>query len=205
MEPLLLITSLLLANGMNGDIPGRGGVNPGDDDDAAILTLHAYQSQPGWNETGHCFLSVKNIKSSTITVGHQNLSSNNKLSIGTWPTSYHYGIHYNYENYDNGGWKSRPCATLSVTITDLGVSALNTILHNSSYNTWTISNTCASFASYVWNQLIPSTYYQVTVSWQPSVVYSSITSISGYSTTSVIPNNSNVGYVSASDTFVSIP
>ena len=170
------------------------------DDIVARLTIHAYQTVG--STPGHCFLSVKNKTSSSLSVGHLTLYGGQSLSVGTWDNNWHTGLFYNYENYDNGGWKNANCARVSIDITDIELLSLSAQLQNPSNNSYSNTNTCASFASRVWNVLATSSM-QITNSHWPDDIYDSIMLKSGHSTSSLIPSNSNVGYVQGSS-FISI-
>lgn len=147
------------------------------DDIVARLTIHAYQAVG--STPGHCFLSVKNKTSSSLSVGHLTLYGGQSLSVGTWESSLHNGLFYNYENYANWGWQSSNCARVSIDITDIELLALSSQLQSPSNNSYSGSNTSASFASRVWNVVAVSSM-QITNSHWPNDIYDSIMLKSGH-------------------------
>lgn len=102
--------------------------------------------------SGHSFIVVKNISSSTITVGHMPVSAGDSVTIGTYGNrNAHKGIWYNIEGY--GGIKGTSYE-LACALTSTDLYSVNTVINNN--DKWTVTNNCSYFAKTVWNTAYPS-------------------------------------------------
>ena len=66
----------------------------------AIMRIFAINDggRSSFNTSGHAFLSIKNISSSTITVGGLSVGSGKTVTVGTWGNkNEHTGLWYNLE------------------------------------------------------------------------------------------------------------
>lgn len=209
-ELLLAAAASILGVGQNAESPDRGEVPL--EDDVAILTINAYQGGDSWIGSsgefnfGHVFLTVDNITTGTLTLGHRNLYFGDSITIGTWFgffQGYHSGLYYGFERTNTSGtWKNAPCRRLSTVLTESEFEALSIQLTIPTNNNWTIFNTCANFAIRLWNLVVPSSSLLFSDTSYPNDLYTAIGTKTGYQTTSYIPWNINVGYVNDYNTFI---
>ncbi|WP_257571178.1 Ig domain-containing protein [Streptomyces sp. NP160] len=133
------------------------------DPTVAELTIYADGSAIGEGSggfrRGHAFLSVENLSGSALTVGRLSLDPGKTITLGTWGNKdEHLGLWYNLEAAVIFH-KSNTYATTSID-TSLRQSQMatfnKTVLASDAYskNLFRL-NTCASFASRVWNSVAP--------------------------------------------------
>lgn len=105
----------------------------------------------------HSFITVKNISSSTITVGGlSGVAPNKMISVGTWGNkTEHTGVWYNLEekfiNEDNA-YAGR--VSLSYNMTQAELDNLNWYIKND--DVWMATRPCSTFAVEQWNYIVPS-------------------------------------------------
>lgn len=230
-------TTLLLSIGMAClSAIGKGGVNPGDEDVLRLRIFAFYGSSPSsltasfpegnsnaaddllsedrsrGEIVGHCFIEIKNISGSYLTVGHLGLTNNACATIGCWPEpmiittpqtpvpiqdQQHGAIWYGREAYGTG-WTTLESYSLSTTISSIGVDALNTYLttgsNSSYYYTW---RTCANVATEIWNNLVPTSALTLSPTFGnlPQFVKEAIGTKTGYSVNASYSAGSTYGYI----------
>ena len=205
-----VVGAVIALSSIGGAPSGEKGETP-PDDIVAELTINSYYYDVWPYFGGHSFLTVKNVSGSSLFVGHVTLNNNSAITIGTWDSSvtgYHSGIYYGFERTSaSGDWKNLDSNRMKYSLTDLEFPTLHSQLRTSSNNQWSLTNTCANFASRVWNACT-ATSYHITESSFPNDIYDELeeafSGLSGYSTTSWLPYNSLVGYVNSSGNYVSI-
>ena len=205
-ELLLAAAASIFGVGQNAEQDDRGEVPI--EDDVAILTINAYQGGDSWAGSsgsfnfGHAFLTVENITTSALLLGHRYLYYGDAITVGTWSilaTGYESGLYYGYERTNaSGNWKYTPCRRLSTVITESEFSALSAQLLLSSNNAWGPFNTCTNFAIRLWNLVIPTYSLTLTETNLPNNLYNELGGKAGYLSTSYLPWNINIGYVSSS-------
>ena len=131
----------------------------------------------------HSWLVVTNLSGNSILVGKKTVSNGDSVSIGTFGNiSQHKGVWYNIELVLSVS------TYVSMTRTIETTSDLN-ILNNkiNSKDSWSITNTCSTFAANVWNSVFDDT---VTVGITPSGLANSIKKYS-YSTNATMPSKTS--------------
>lgn len=173
--------------------------------DVARLVIFSYDGNSAGatgsstNFSGHSFLMVENISSSSITVGQMTVTSGNVLTVGTWGNKDgHKGIWYNLESYfaNNGAYSGR--VSIEENLTSSELSTLNEFINDN--DKWTLFNNCSKFAREAWNSVSDT---QLSSGWPstPAKLKNSIKKNS-YDVNVSIGYNSNVGYYD-DGTFVS--
>ena len=162
----------------------------------AIMRIFAINDggSSSFNTSGHAFLSIKNISSSTITVGGLSVGSGKTVTVGTWGNkNEHTGLWYNLEGYfQNSSNAYAKAVSLRV---DLSSNLLSTVSQNIKNNdSWTALSNCSTFATKVWNSVC-STTVSAGVPNTPTATVQSIKSYSNlYSTGVGIPYFGTVYY-----------
>lgn len=103
------------------------------------------------NDSGHSFISVKNISSSTIGVGKMNVGLGYEITLGTWGNiKQHTGVWYNIESYVMNNIGSYDyLVSLTTTITHSKLDLLNVAIVYT--NGWSIGALCSPAAAKLWN------------------------------------------------------
>lgn len=130
----------------------------------------------------HSWLVVRNSSGSAILVGKKSVNNGDSVSIGTFGNiSQHKGIWYNVElAYSVSSY-------VSMTRTIETNTQLNTLNNKiNSKDSWSITNTCSTFAANVWNSVFSD---KVTVGITPSGLANSIKKFT-YSSNATMPSKS---------------
>ena len=171
IEKIIILSTLLLSGGTR---------NPIYDEEVAEMKIFAYcgplnisnigDEPDSWGGgigllTGHCFIQIKNISYSSLTVGHLVLYHNDTITIGCWPWMIDFqdaGLWYNRESFDVIGWSALENYTMVTNITQLGVDGITLYLTNSSNDGYSVTDhTCANVAVELWNIAAPNIYLQL--------------------------------------------
>lgn len=154
------------------------------------------------NTSGHSWIAVKNISSSTIGVGKMNVGPGLEITLGTWGNiNQHRGMWYNIESYaaNHGAYSGR--ASLTTTITQSKLDLLNVAIVYT--NGWSLGAPCSSAAAKLWNTVSDIRLSNGTPS-TPTSLRQSIMSKSGYQLNRSIQYTTPIGYVNLAANFVTV-
>lgn len=155
------------------------------------------------NLNGHAFISVKNISSSTITVGKMNVGPGLEITLGTRGNAeQHTGMWYNVESYKInklGSYPGRASLTTKITQSDLNLLNVAIVYTNG----WSIGAPCSSAAVKLWNTVSDIKLSDGTPS-TPTSLRNSIMSKTGYQLNRPVQYTTPIGYVNLAGKFVSL-
>lgn len=149
--------------------------------------------------SGHAWVTIKNNSPFAYQIGKMSISPNTAVSLGTWGNMTHNGLYYNLEYDRTHGLNNYFSSRVSYS-RNIFTSQWNNdyVLDN---DEWDIYDNCASFASSLWNTMLP--YYHIDVGlWPtPTGLKNSIMGFDGYETYAEVEGTSIVGYYEG-DTFI---
>lgn len=175
----------------------------------AILTVFSDPTKSYVGSSGlkydvgtHSWITVKNIASTSITVGALNgIAPGKTVSVGTWSdlvTKEHKGIWYNLEaRYirEDGAYSGRVSRTYYLTATKL--DTLNKKIKNN--DRWYLIQPCSYWACMQWNSVADSSLSSVFPS-TPKKLAASIKATSGWTTRAAVPYDYPVYYANGAGT-----
>ena len=142
--------------------------------------------------TGHAWISVKNNSPFSYQIGRMTILPNTAVSLGTWGNTTHIGLYYNLE-YDRTHGLNDYFATRVSYSRNIFSSQWdnNYVIEN---DEWDLYDNCASFATSLWNTILPL-YPLSCGSWpMPSNLKYSIEQYDGYEIYAEVGGTSAVGY-----------
>lgn len=114
----------------------------------------------GDGTNGHGFIAVKNVSSSSITVGKYSLGAGKIVTLGTFGNLKDGScLYYNVEKYRmvNDYCSYTPSSYIGMYITSSELTTLNSTINSNT--SWTLTNNCTSFAQACWNSISANKIY----------------------------------------------
>ena len=177
--------------------------------DPVVGVLTIYASAPttttsSINTAGHAWISFKCTTWPSVEFGGLMVSVNNEVTVGTFGNhDEHIGIWYNLESYCVNKLNSDPFrVSISMNVKRSEVYVLNA--HIDSYDSWSFTNNCSSFAERMWNAVSEDKEVDAGVIDTPENLMESIMEYD-YEVACPIVYNSTIGYVSGITWYSSNP
>lgn len=158
----------------------------------------------------HAWLTFKNVTNTTQPFGGCIVGAYNSYTVGTWQSSTHDGIFYNYESYYNdlGEFDSENSSYLAIAVTETDLAIINDYITDSSNDCWYAWQNCVNFSEGVWNS-IASSANQISGGIgpikTPKLLKSNIDTKSMCSSGYVIPASGNGYYYRGANPIIFIP
>lgn len=160
-----------------------------------VLEVNIYSLESSSkSDPGHAWLTIMNNSPTSIIVGKYNLDAHLGITIGTWNGVNHSGLFYNLEYH---GW----LFNLTPFIGRVSYSRNVFIGQWNSINqyvidgdSWAFWNNCSSFATRIWNYLLPNYQISSQLIQTPDYLASQIRSFSGYVTNNNLCGVNDSGY-----------
>ena len=99
----------------------------------------------------HAWIYVRNLTNESIYAGALGLEGMQKITVGTWHSTYHDGVWYNMERFYADEFSETNSVSLVKTLTASELATLNNAITNSSNDKWNNINNCSWFAAKMWN------------------------------------------------------
>lgn len=149
----------------------------------------------------HAWIVITNISKSTIQVGKLSVGVGESITVGTYGTDHgHAGIWFNYDGYfahTEDAYTDNNSYTMSISQSQL--DTINSVILDSSNDTWTYLNNCSTFSTEVWNS-VASTTFSAGIINTPKTLYNNIAKKSGYKHNMTIPFDGDVYYGASNPT-----
>ena len=158
----------------------------------------------------HSWITFNNVTNTPQTFGGCTVAPYTSYTVGTWQTSIHNGIFYNFESYYNDLNEFDPYSSsyLSIAVTDTSLVTINDYITNSNNDCWYFWKNCVNFAEGLWNSVASSTNQVsggVGPIKTPIILKNSIDSKISHYSSFVIPASGNGYYYGGAFPIIFIP